>query len=488
MRDLLEPRTANASPGRQAGIRPSHCVLAAVLLLVPCVWQPRIHAGDLSSHIYNAWLATLIEKGQAPGLTIQPMYTNVLFDVFLETLFRRFGADWAQRLASGSVVLVFAGGVFVYLWAVGGKRPWFLFPTVAMLAYGWVFHMGFFNFLLSLGFALMALGLFFQLGHTGPGPWRFAAGCVLLALSMGAHIMPALWAVGMAIYHWVYGRLKPRWTPVWLVVSMIAIAVLRLVLNARYETYPPSSRGTSLIGADQFWIFGGRSFVFIPLMLLVWGLLFMRVVEARSPLRILLGFPAQGVILNMAAILLLPGAVFPPGHPRILMFITERISLFVAISICAMLASARPRLVEMALMAAVCGAYFLMIYVKGRDLDRLEDKMDRIVETLPPNSLVVAPLTGNARTNQWGHMIDRACVGRCFSYANYEPSTNYFRIRLNGVSPFIAPDFDSSAELQAGEYHPPPESPGYYQIDGDCGKGPELCAKYVAGPPDRSGR
>ena len=38
------------------------------LLLVPCYWQSRLQAGDLSSHIYNAWLAELIAKGQAPGL------------------------------------------------------------------------------------------------------------------------------------------------------------------------------------------------------------------------------------------------------------------------------------------------------------------------------------------------------------------------------------------------------------------------------------
>ena len=41
-------------------------------LLVPCFWQRRIQAGDLASHVYNAWLAQLIERGQAPGLWIAP--------------------------------------------------------------------------------------------------------------------------------------------------------------------------------------------------------------------------------------------------------------------------------------------------------------------------------------------------------------------------------------------------------------------------------
>src|SRR5260370_39294574 len=45
-------------------------VLSSILLLVPCFWQSRLQAGDLSSHIYNAWLAQVIETRQRPGLSI----------------------------------------------------------------------------------------------------------------------------------------------------------------------------------------------------------------------------------------------------------------------------------------------------------------------------------------------------------------------------------------------------------------------------------
>ena len=57
-------------------------VLSA-LLVIPCFWHRRIEAGDLASHVYNAWLAQLIEKGQAPGLYIVHQWNNVLFDVSL---------------------------------------------------------------------------------------------------------------------------------------------------------------------------------------------------------------------------------------------------------------------------------------------------------------------------------------------------------------------------------------------------------------------
>jgi len=50
----------------------------SALLLAPCYWQPRIQAGDLSSHIYNSWLAQLIESGRAQGLVVAPQTTNVL--------------------------------------------------------------------------------------------------------------------------------------------------------------------------------------------------------------------------------------------------------------------------------------------------------------------------------------------------------------------------------------------------------------------------
>src|SRR6266852_6010975 len=73
--------------------------LLSVVALIPCFWQRRIQAGDLSSHIYNSWLAQQIDLGKAPGLTIAPMSTNVLFDLMLGWLFRIAGPEAAQRIA-----------------------------------------------------------------------------------------------------------------------------------------------------------------------------------------------------------------------------------------------------------------------------------------------------------------------------------------------------------------------------------------------------
>src|SRR2546425_11841576 len=109
--------------------------LLSIVLLIPCFWQRRIQAGDLSSHIYNSWLAQQIELGKAPGLVIAPMSTNVLFDLMLVRLFRIAGPEAAQRIAVSIAVLIFFWGAFAFISTASGRRPWYLAPCLFMLAY-----------------------------------------------------------------------------------------------------------------------------------------------------------------------------------------------------------------------------------------------------------------------------------------------------------------------------------------------------------------
>ena len=108
-------------------------LLLSGLLAVPCFWHRRIEAGDLSSHVYNAWLAQLIEKGQAPGLYLVSRWNNVLFDFMLLHLGKAFGYSITEKIAVYACVLIFFWGVFSFVSAVTGRPPWFLAPCVAML-------------------------------------------------------------------------------------------------------------------------------------------------------------------------------------------------------------------------------------------------------------------------------------------------------------------------------------------------------------------
>src|SRR4030088_1591255 len=105
----------------QKGISRVYVALLSLMLLIPCFWQRRIQAGDLSSHIYNSWLAQQIDLGKGPALTTTPIATNVLFDLILSPLFRTFGPEVAQCIAVSLVVLIFFWGAFAFVSAASNS-------------------------------------------------------------------------------------------------------------------------------------------------------------------------------------------------------------------------------------------------------------------------------------------------------------------------------------------------------------------------------
>src|SRR5271165_4054586 len=86
---------------------PLRILVISAAVLVPCFWHRHIEAGDLASHTYNAWLAELIARGQAPGLWVARQWNNILFDVTLRSLGNLFGLRAAEKIAVASAVLLF---------------------------------------------------------------------------------------------------------------------------------------------------------------------------------------------------------------------------------------------------------------------------------------------------------------------------------------------------------------------------------------------
>ena len=62
---------------------------------------------------YNAWLAQLIQRGQAPGLWLSGQHTNVLFDFLLSGLGSLFGLHARGTDAVSLSILIFFWGAFV---------------------------------------------------------------------------------------------------------------------------------------------------------------------------------------------------------------------------------------------------------------------------------------------------------------------------------------------------------------------------------------
>jgi hypothetical protein len=165
--------------------------------------------GDLSSHLYNAWLAQLIAQGKAGGLTLVKQSSNVLFDVLLGALLRVFGPGPAQRIAVSAAVLVFFWGALALVGAISRREtPWLWTPCLAMLAYGWVFHMGLFNFYVSLGLAFSARALAERRQDHWRARWPTVG--MLVSAAYVAHPMPVAWAIGVLAYTRVARAMAPR--------------------------------------------------------------------------------------------------------------------------------------------------------------------------------------------------------------------------------------------------------------------------------------
>jgi hypothetical protein len=81
----------------------------SAILLVPCFWHRRIEAGDLASHVYDAWLAQLIEQGQAPGLWLAQQWNNIFFNVLLVRLGNLTGLEFAEKICVSLSAHLFGG-------------------------------------------------------------------------------------------------------------------------------------------------------------------------------------------------------------------------------------------------------------------------------------------------------------------------------------------------------------------------------------------
>jgi hypothetical protein len=315
-------------------------------------------------------------------------------------------------------------------------------PWIAVLAYGWVFHMGFFNFYLSLGFCFWGLALAWnwqtrQLAITIP----------LLAVAYLAHALPVVWTIGVLAYLWLARRAGPDYQTKLLGAVLLAIVALRVVLSSTLVTRWSGQQITLITGVDQLWVFDDKYSPLAAGALLIWGIWFWRHKGAWRSTQFHI------CLITAAGILLIPSVVSIPGYKHALVYIAERMSLVLGVCVLAVLAEAPSRFYDRYVTAAILVLFFGMLYRDERLLNQYEDRVNAAVAQLPTNARVIASIEQpDLRVNAIAHMIDRSCIGRCYSYANYEPSTAQFRVRVNGENPIVAATYADSFGLQSGRY------------------------------------
>jgi hypothetical protein len=429
-------------------------VLLSVLLVIPCVWHPRIEAGDLASHVYNAWLAQLAEKGQAPGLYIAKQWNNVLFDVALLRTANLLGLAAAEKIVVSVCVLIFFWGVFALVRTIPERPPWLLTPCVAMLAYGYSFNMGFINYYLSLGLACFGLAVLWRARGR-----EWIAGVLFAALAMLAHPIGFLWLIGTLAYIRIRGKL-PGW---WKVALPLANAIGFLGVFW-YTSHRPAlladwDRGPFYLynGADQLGLYGKR-YVPIAFAAFFLGLIFVTLDcyqqrRERSPWRTF-ELPFELYVVAFCATALLPENLRPLVEGGWIGLLSSRLTSISAIFGFCIVGCLKPRRWHLAAFGACAFFFFGFLYQDTGWLNRLEANAEKLVSELAPGTRVISTIWApqGSRIRFIGHAVERACIGHCFSYANYEPASGEFRVRVRKGSPVVTASTDDAEDMAAGEY------------------------------------
>ena len=452
--NFTEHKSNLTARSRFSGWQITAAFAISALILVPCWWHRRIEAGDLASHVYNAWLAQLIEKGQAPGLYIARQWNNILFDLALLRTANLFGIAAAQKIVVSICVLVFFWGVFAFIRTITERLPWFLTPCIAVLAYGYSFSMGFMNYYLSVGLACFGLAILWRARRF---EWIAAAPFTLLTFL--AHPIGFLWLAGTLAYIKIRARL-----PGWWKLAQPLTAASSFTASYWYTSHRPSlladwDRGPFYLynGADQLALYGKRYFLLAAAAFL-FGLICVAVdFYARrregtpwKPFAV----PFELYAVTFCATALLPENLRPSIYGGWIGLLGSRLTTISAILGLCFLGCLKPRRWHLAGFSVCAVVFFAFLYQDTGWLNRLEANAEKLVSDLPAGTrvIVTVPAPADSRISFIGHAVERACIAHCFSYANYEPASGEFRVRVRKGSPVVTSSTDDAEDMASGEY------------------------------------
>jgi hypothetical protein len=161
---------------------------------------------------------------------------------------------------------------------------------------------------------------------------------------------------------------------------------------------------------------------------------------------------------------LMPKSILFPQFHMPLEFMQYRMSLFIAILLCAVVSGGAHGRSLTRISGLLASVFFTMMYLDARSLNRVETDLAGVVSDLPPNSRVAVALLDSVswRLNGLEHAGAIACLGRCFDYGNYEPPSAAFRVRVSGPNGVVVSDMDTAGAITTGEHVvTPAEAPLY---------------------------
>lgn len=445
-------------------------------VLIPCFWHKHIEAGDLGSHVYNAWLAELVQRGQLSGLRIVPQSNNVAFDILLSTFGKIVGWMWAERLAVSLCVLIFFWGVFVLVAAAARCAPLLLTPLIAIISYGWTFQQGFINYYLALGLSFFALAILWR------GNWKERLAILpFVPVIFLAHPLGLLWLAGAGGYTIVAERLPRHRVLLFAVATLLTVSIVFFV-QRHYLVYPSTKPPYVYNGADQIVLYSrAYKLVAFATVSLVFLALASEIARRRNAPEIK---GAGSILLQLYLILqfllfVMPEGVLVPGYKAPLTYLPDRLTTLSAVIICGLLGSMRPRKWHFVAYGTVAALFFSLLYRDTGIINRMEEQSERLVASLPVGQRVLFTIADGGLRLNIGHFVDRSCINHCFSYGNYEPSTDQFRVRATPGNGKVMSQVPDVWRMEVGNYNVRSEDLPAYEIY-QCGeKGRQVCLRSL---------
>jgi hypothetical protein len=445
----------------------------SIVLVLPCFWHKHIEAGDLGSHSYNAWLVHLIRQGNAPGLSVKPMWNNVLFDWMLSGLDSVFGFGLGEKVAVSLVVLLFFWSVFAFVSAVSRTVPWTLLPAMAMVAYGWTFQFGLFNYYISIALSFLALSIFCVTRG-----WKRLYALAIVPLIFLAHPLGLGWFLGAALYILIAEK-----APRSLRAHLPALAGLLLLFIHKFMWhrwhgvglhFKVGESGGSIPfyvinGIDQLMIYSNRyTLLAAGLFFFVIACVLYDVAKRRNEegYRSRLQLPLELYIVVELGVLLLPDIVYLPRYASPIFLLLHRLGLVSAILAFALLGTLQKRTWHLVGFGLLACTFFFFLYQDTARIDSMENGAEELVRNLPFGTRVMATIRPPAGTPLYSmvDIVDRACIERCFSFGNYEAPTGQFRVRALPGNGIVTTSYPDSEDIESGTYIVKPQDLPAYQV------------------------
>ena len=164
--------------------------------------------------------------------------------------------------------------------------------------------------------------------------------------------------------------------------------------------------------------------------------------------------PFELYAITFCATALLPENLRPSNNAGWIGLLDSRLTTISAIFGLSFLALLKPRREHLAGFGACALFFFAFLYQDTGRVNRLEANAERLVSGLAPGTRVIATVDEpvGSRILFVYHAAERACIGHCYSYANYEPSSGEFRVRVQEGSPVVTSSTDDAEDMASGNY------------------------------------